>query len=156
MTMAHVDNERPMSNGCENNGDTMLEPMDLSAPVCIFDHFCVSIFWGPICGVSGYWYTMACTACCVVPTLTLVRNLFPWCGLPCFNATFHTKRASCSWVLSDKLLLTGIFHQLRECSKSLLFQPSIIVWENDWKKLSCLAHGPEIRELCIRSASFVS
>lgn len=33
MTMAHVDNERPMSNGCENNGDTMLEPMDLSAPM---------------------------------------------------------------------------------------------------------------------------
>ncbi|KAK6727461.1 hypothetical protein RB195_005260 [Necator americanus] len=34
MTMAHVDNEqRPMSNGCENNGDAMLEPMDLSAPM---------------------------------------------------------------------------------------------------------------------------
>ncbi|WKX90056.1 hypothetical protein Q1695_009135 [Nippostrongylus brasiliensis] len=33
MTMAHVGNERPMSNGCENNGDTMLEPMDLSAPM---------------------------------------------------------------------------------------------------------------------------
>ncbi|KAJ1353855.1 hypothetical protein KIN20_010617 [Parelaphostrongylus tenuis] len=33
MTMAHVDSEqRPMSNGCENNGggDTMVEPMDLS------------------------------------------------------------------------------------------------------------------------------
>ncbi|CAJ0593494.1 unnamed protein product [Cylicocyclus nassatus] len=34
MTMAHVDNDqRPMSNGCENNHDTMVEPMDLSAPM---------------------------------------------------------------------------------------------------------------------------
>ncbi|XGW21832.1 hypothetical protein V3C99_004638 [Haemonchus contortus] len=33
MTMAHVDSERPMSNGCENNGDAMLEPMDLSSPM---------------------------------------------------------------------------------------------------------------------------
>ncbi|KAK5976381.1 Transcriptional repressor p66-alpha [Trichostrongylus colubriformis] len=33
MIMAHVDSERPMSNGCESNGDAMLEPMDLSSPM---------------------------------------------------------------------------------------------------------------------------
>lgn len=31
--MAHVDSERPISNGCENNGETMVEPMDLSTPM---------------------------------------------------------------------------------------------------------------------------
>ncbi|KJH48601.1 hypothetical protein DICVIV_05288 [Dictyocaulus viviparus] len=35
MTMAHVDSEHPMSNGCENSGDTMVEPMDLSTPASI-------------------------------------------------------------------------------------------------------------------------